>query len=200
MSKSPNRSVNFCENISFGSLASSLRARRKFLFTQSCISLGNANSRRNFLVFELGPKLVTHNVASNGTIVLVVGFFFFRQTLTFQLAIFDWIFKISFKRYCCPELKFEKIFYLWYLFRKVPWTLKAVGTFKVSPWYEQSCWFCLWFASNCETSVSHRIAAYPICIAMVASYPFWFPMVAKWVLGLRSELVRLPWNLESDYF
>ena len=48
--------------------------------------------------------------------VLGVGFFFFRQISTFQLAIFDGTFFISFERYCCPELKFEKIFYLWSFF------------------------------------------------------------------------------------
>ena len=49
---------------------------------------------------------------SNGIFVLGVGFFFFRQISTFYLAIFDGIFFISFGRYCCPELKFEKIFHL----------------------------------------------------------------------------------------
>ena len=39
-------------------------------------------------------------------------FFFFRQVSTFYLAIFDGIFFLSFERYCCPELKLEKIFHL----------------------------------------------------------------------------------------
>ena len=44
---------------------------------------------------------------SNGIFVLGVGFF--RQISTFERAIFDGVFFISFKMYGCPELKFEKI-------------------------------------------------------------------------------------------
>ena len=48
---------------------------------------------------------------SNGIFVLGVGFFFLKQISTFQLAIFGEIFKISFERFFCLELKFEKIFH-----------------------------------------------------------------------------------------
>ena len=44
---------------------------------------------------------------------LCSGWFFFLQTkFDFSTSRFDGIFSISFKRYCCPELKFEKIFHL----------------------------------------------------------------------------------------
>ena len=49
---------------------------------------------------------------SNGIFVLGVGFFFFRQISIFYLANFDGFFFISFKKYCCPGLKFEKLFHL----------------------------------------------------------------------------------------
>ena len=48
---------------------------------------------------------------SNGIFVLGV-VFFFRQIATFKLAILTGFFLLSFKRYCCLELKFGKIFYL----------------------------------------------------------------------------------------
>ena len=37
---------------------------------------------------------------------------FSRQISTYWLAIFDGIFEVSFKRFYCSELKFEKIFHL----------------------------------------------------------------------------------------
>ena len=42
-------------------------------------------------------------------LVLVICFFFFRQISDFYLAIFDGIFKISFEKYCCLELKISNI-------------------------------------------------------------------------------------------
>ena len=48
---------------------------------------------------------------SNGIFVLGVGFFSSDKFRLFYLAIFDGFF-LSFKRYCCLELKFEKIFHL----------------------------------------------------------------------------------------
>ena len=52
------------------------------------------------------------------------GFFFFLQTnFDFLTSHFWRNFFISFKRYCCPELKFEKIFHLWLFFVKL-WGFK----------------------------------------------------------------------------
>ena len=72
------------------------------------------------LTFDLGNGYCSDfRYESNGIFMLGVGFFFFRQVSTFELAIFDEIFFISFERYCCPELKFEKIFQLWSFFVKL---------------------------------------------------------------------------------
>ena len=68
-------------------------------------------------MFQCVPMLLTRSARycsdfryeSNGIFVLGMSFFFFRQI---YLAIFNANFLISFKRYCCPELKFKKIFYL----------------------------------------------------------------------------------------
>ena len=48
---------------------------------------------------------------SNGIFVLGVGFFL-QTNFDFLTSHFWRNFFISFKRYCCPELKFEKIFHL----------------------------------------------------------------------------------------
>ena len=50
---------------------------------------------------------------SNGIFVLGVGFFFLQTNFDFLTSLFWRIFLISFESHCCPELKFEKIFYLW---------------------------------------------------------------------------------------
>ena len=51
------------------------------------------------------------------------GFFFLQTNFDFLTSLFDGIFFISFKKYCCPELKFEKIFHLWSFFVKL-WGFK----------------------------------------------------------------------------
>ena len=53
---------------------------------------------------------------SNGIFVLGVGFFFLRTKFDFLTSHFWRNFFISFERYCCHELKFEKIFHLWSFF------------------------------------------------------------------------------------
>ena len=47
------------------------------------------------------------------------GFFFLQTNFDFLTSHFWRNFFISFERYCCPELKFEKIFYLWLFFVKL---------------------------------------------------------------------------------
>ena len=73
--------------------------------------------KRNFRITEKWPagfKICCSDFRneSDGIFVVGVGFFFFRQISTFQLAIFDGFFKLSFESYCCLELKFKKTFYL----------------------------------------------------------------------------------------
>ena len=59
---------------------------------------------------------------SNG--IFVLGWFFFLQrNFDFLNSHFWRNFFISFKKYCCPELKFENIFYLWSFFVKL-WEFK----------------------------------------------------------------------------
>ena len=53
---------------------------------------------------------------SNGIFVLGVGCFFLQTNFDFLTSHFWRNFFISFKRYCCSELKFEKIFHLWSFF------------------------------------------------------------------------------------
>ena len=60
---------------------------------------------------------------SNGIFVLGVGFFFLQTNFDFLTSHFWRNFLMSFKRYCCPELKFEKIFHLWSFFVKL-WGFK----------------------------------------------------------------------------
>ena len=60
---------------------------------------------------------------SNG--ILVLGVSFFLQTkYGFLTSFLNGIFLISFKRYCCLELRFEKIFHLWSFFVKL-WGFRA---------------------------------------------------------------------------
>ena len=60
---------------------------------------------------------------SNGIFVLGVGFFFLQTNFDFLPSHFWRNFFLSFKRYFCPELKFEKIFYLCSFFVKL-WGFK----------------------------------------------------------------------------
>ena len=60
---------------------------------------------------------------SNGIFVLGVGFFFLQTNFDFLTSLFWRTFFISFKRFCCPELKFEKIFHLSSFFVKL-WGFK----------------------------------------------------------------------------
>ena len=50
------------------------------------------------------------------------GGFFLQTNFDFLTSLF-WRNFISFKKYCCPELKFEKLFYLWSFFVKL-WGFK----------------------------------------------------------------------------
>ena len=99
-------------NVSFGGTFVLLRFVQP-VNTASCF--GFRKCRRNPLIvsefLDVG-YCSDFRYESDGIFVLGVGFFFFRQISTFYLAIFDRIFFISFKRYCCPKLKFEKIFHL----------------------------------------------------------------------------------------
>ena len=51
---------------------------------------------------------------SNGIFVLGVGFFFLETNFDFLTSHFRQNCFISFKRYCCLELKLEKVFHLWF--------------------------------------------------------------------------------------
>ena len=70
----------------------------------------NIKGSRNIQGFASRLVVPTLDTKVTEYLCSVFGFFFFRQISTFQLAIFDGIF-LSFKKYCCPELKFEKIFH-----------------------------------------------------------------------------------------
>ena len=61
---------------------------------------------------------------SNGIFVLGVGFFFLQTNFDFLTSHFRRNFFISFKLYCCLELKCEKIFHLWSFFVKL-WGFKS---------------------------------------------------------------------------
>ena len=58
-----------------------------------------------------------------GIFMLGVGFFFLQTNFDFLTSRFWQNFFISFERYCCLELKFEKIFNLWTFFVKL-WGFK----------------------------------------------------------------------------
>ena len=60
---------------------------------------------------------------SNGIFVLGLGFFFLQTKFDFLTSHFWRKFFISFKRYCCSELKLEKVFPLWSFFVKL-WRFK----------------------------------------------------------------------------
>ena len=55
---------------------------------------------------------VTENLCSGG-------FFFLQTNFDFLNSHFWRNFFFSFERYCCPEVKFEKIFHLWSFFLKI---------------------------------------------------------------------------------
>ena len=75
------------------------------------------------VVFKLKSNCSDFRYESNGIFVLGVGFFFLQTNFDFLTSHFWRNFFISFKRYCCPELKFEKIFHLWSFFVKL-WGFK----------------------------------------------------------------------------
>ena len=55
--------------------------------------------------------------------MLGMGFFLLQTNFDFLISHFWRNFFMSFKKYCCPELKFEKIFHLWSFFVKL-WGFK----------------------------------------------------------------------------
>ena len=85
-----------------------LRGRKLFNFGKTLKSI--LILRRFFL--DTSPFVVPTFVTKLSE-YLCSGWVFFLQTnSTYQLTIFDWVFVMSFKRYCCPELKFEKTIHL----------------------------------------------------------------------------------------
>ena len=81
--------------------------------------IANESFRFRFSLSLLLPKLavdlffvIIPTFVTEATEYLCSGWFFFsRQISTFKLAIYDKK-NLSSERYCCPELKFEKVFHL----------------------------------------------------------------------------------------
>ena len=90
----------------------------------ACIQSFSIN---NFVIFSSARNFFSYNFSfnrgKNFDIILLFrlsirgGFFFLQTNFDFLTSRF-WRNFLSFKSYCCPELEFEKIFYLWPFFVK----------------------------------------------------------------------------------